>query len=110
MAGWTAATSTPSTTAMSIASTLPSAPKFTSAVSRSSATNWAPPKLSALPRPTVAVITPSNVPTSVRYETRVTDGEVLGVGGCLVDGEFVRAVRGPALLDRDALEAVVALP
>ncbi len=66
---WTAATSAPSATEMSIASTFPSAPKCTSAVSRSSATSCAPPKLSALPSPTVPVIVPWNVPTSVRYET-----------------------------------------
>ncbi len=54
---------------MSIASTLPSVPKRTSAVSRSSAVSCAPPKLSALPRPTVAVMVPWNVPTSVRYDT-----------------------------------------
>ena len=65
----TSETSASSATAMSIASTLPSAPKCTSAVSRSSATSCAPPKLSALPSPTVPTIVPSNVPTSVRYDT-----------------------------------------
>ncbi len=69
IARWTVGTSAPSTNWMSIASTLPSAPKLTSAVSRSSAVSWAPPKLSPVPRPTVAVIVPWNVPTSVRYET-----------------------------------------
>ncbi len=65
----TSATSAPSTTAMSIASTLPSAPKRSSAVSRSRAMSCAPPKLSALPSPNVPTIVPSNVPRSVRYDT-----------------------------------------
>ena len=94
-----------------MASTLPFGDRSArAAVSRSSAVIWAPPKLSPLPRPTVAVIVPANVPTSVRYEIGVADGEVLRVGGGLVDGDLVGALRGSALLDGHALEAVLALP
>src|SRR6056297_2012312 len=66
---WTRSMSAPSATWMSIASTLPSAPKCSRAVSRSRATSWAPPKLPPLPRPMVAVMVPSNRPTSVMYDT-----------------------------------------
>ncbi len=95
---------------MSIASTLPSVPKRTSAVSRSSAVELRAAEAvgaaeadgrgdRALERADVG---------EVRH--RVTDVESLGVRGGLVDGDLVRPDRRAAFLDRHPLEPVVALP
>ena len=65
----------------------------------------APPNPSVSPRPTVAVIVPSNRPVSVTIGDLVADLEVDTIGRRLVDRQLVRADRWLALLQGDAGEA-----